>query len=303
MIPGRISLIIPSRHERFLNATIVDVLAHAVGDLEILPVLEGYWPDPPLPEDPRIVPLHFGVAQGMRQAINAAARIATGEYLMKLDAHCSVAPGFDEALKADCEKDWVVIPRRYPLDGDTGGWEVRGDNKYPIDAHFLSWPYERPGDANCGLHGDAWKARRDARSHILIDEEMSSQGSCWFMHREMWARLGELDFVNYGPFYQEFQEIGLKAWLGGGQVMVNKKTWYAHLRKGKKWGRGYVMSDFRRDEVTEYTAQYWMRDTSHPRRLRWLVERFTAQSGPIPTWPLDLDQAFRPREYRLGVPV
>lgn len=290
MIPGRISLIIPSRHERFLNATIVDVLAHAVGDLEIIPILEGYWPDPPLPEDPRIVPLHFGIAQGMRQAINAAARIATGEYLMKLDAHASVQAGFDEILKADCDRDWIVVPRRFPLDADIWGLEARSDNKYPIDYEYLSYPLERLGDPNVGLHGAEWRARREQRRDILIDDNPSFQGSCWFMHRDHWARLGEMDHVSYGPFFQEAQEIGMKTWLSGGRVVVNKKTSYMHLRKGKKWGRGYVMSDFRRDEVTQFTARYWLLDQWKERKhdMRWLIELF----HPMPTWPLDLDEAF-----------
>lgn len=235
----------------------------------------------------------------MRAAINAAARIAHGEYLMKLDGHCMVAPGFDVTLAADCDRDWVVIPRRYPLEPEAWTIEERTDRKYPVDYHFLSWPYERPGDPDCGLHGDQWKARRDARQHLLVDEEMSSQGSCWFMHRDQWARMGELDAVSYGPFYQEFQEIGLKTWLGGGQVMVNKQTWYAHLRKGTKYGRGYQMHDFRRDEVTRFTADYWMNDRwpKATRTLRWLIERFS----PVPTWPSDLDAAFRAAKPPAGL--
>lgn len=293
MIEGRVSIVLPSRNEQFLVRTVEDLLAKCRGDIEIIPVLDGYWPNPPLPEDPRVVPLHRGIAQGMRQGINAACRIASGEWLMKLDAHCSVAPGIDETLKAQCDRDWIVVPRRYPLDGETWAFETRADQKYPIDYHFLSYPYERPGDPNCGLHGDGWRSRREDRKHILLDEEMSSQGSCWFMHRDHWARLGEMDTVHYGPFYQEFQEIGCKTWLSGGKVMVNKATWYAHLRKGKKYGRGYSMEGFDRGPVTAYTADYWMQTTEFTHSLRWLVERF----WPVPTWPADLDFAFTPRTY------
>ena len=52
MVTGRVSVIIPSRNERFLTKTVIDLLAKAQGDIEIIAVLEGYWPDPPLPEDP-----------------------------------------------------------------------------------------------------------------------------------------------------------------------------------------------------------------------------------------------------------
>lgn len=307
MVTGRVSVILPSRNETFLAATVIDLLAKCQGDLEIIVVLDGYWPNPyDLPRtNPRVRILHKGAAEGMRQGINSAAAMATGEYLLKLDAHCMVAEGFDLALKADYhERNWVVVPRRYPLDPFAWAIEKRADHKYPVDAHALSYPYRRPGDPNCGLHGDVWKQRREARQDVLIDEEMSSQGSCWFMGVDHWRWMGDLDHVSYGPFFQEFQEIGNKTWLGGGQVMVNKKTWYAHLRKSNyKLGHGYSMADFRRDEVTAFTADYWMRD-SWPRQvrsLRWLIERFS----PVPTWPDSLDEAFDPRKryQRRGEPV
>ncbi len=296
----KVSLILPSRNEPLLGRTVADVLANARGDVEVLAVLDGGAAPSDLPNDPRVVVVGRTTDLGMRQAINEAAARATGDYLLKLDAHCAVADGFDVTLVESHEDVHdVVIPRRHPLDPHTWQWEQRTDRKYPVDAHYLSYPYRKPGDPNCGLHGDVWQARRDARADVLIDEEMSSQGSCWFMHRDHFAWLGGLDSVFYGPFFQEFQEIGNKTWLGGGRVLVNKKTWYAHLRKSNyKLGRGYSMADFRRDEVTAQTADYWMHTKDYARDLRWLVERF----GPLPGWPEDLDAAFHPsnRYVRAG---
>ena len=71
----------------------------------------------------------------MRQAIDAGAAIASGKYIMKLDGHCALDKGFDEKLKADCETDWVVIPRRYSLDAEK--WQRQ---KAPIDYLYLSYP-------------------------------------------------------------------------------------------------------------------------------------------------------------------
>lgn len=292
-VPGLVSVIVPSRSERFLVPTVADLLANAEGDIEVIVVLDGYWPDPPLPEDRRIRVLHFGDAKGMRPAINAAATIARGEYLLKCDAHTMWAPGYDVALKADYhESNWIVVPRRYALDPDA--WAIAADagggRKYPIDYHYLSNPYERPGDPACGLHGTPWNARKIERADILIDDEMSSQGSGWFMSRQHWAWLGDLDIEHYGNFIHEFQELGLKTWLGGGAVKVNKKTWYAHLFKGRKYGRGYSMAGFNHEAGRDYCTDFWMHDR-WPQRvhdLRWLIEKF----APVPTWPADLDRAF-----------
>lgn len=283
----KVSLIIPSRNERFLVPTVQDVLRHAAGELEVLVVLDGYW-DTNLPNDPRVRVIHKGQAEGMRRAINDAARIATGDYLMKLDAHCSVSEGFDEVLQAQCDGDWIVVPRRDRLDAEQ--WCKQETGKPPIDAHFLSYPFERPGDGSCGLHGTIWKSRAATRTHILLDEEMSSQGSCWFMSRGHWNRLGEMDYRSYGNFVNEFQELGLKTWLGGGKVMVNKSCQYLHLHKGKTYGRGYPLTKHEQQRGSDFTTRYWMLDQWAERvhNLRWLIERF----APVPTWPDDLDAAF-----------
>jgi glycosyltransferase involved in cell wall biosynthesis len=286
---ARVSLIIPARNEQFLVPTVNDVLAHATGDIEIIVVLEGYWPvNPPLPDDARIKIIHHGKAKGMRPAINAATKMATGDYFMKLDAHCLVSQGFDDVLKADCDDNWIVVPRRYSLDPDN--WRVE-PSKPAIDAHYLSYPFEKPPEAGGGLHGTIWLSRGRERRQHLIDDEMSSQGSCWFMSRKHWARLGDMEIAKYGNFIQEFQELGLKTWLGGGAVKINKKCHYAHLHKGKRFGRGYWISKGELAEGAAFAIRYWMLDQwpERQRDLRWLIEKF----APVPTWPADLDEAFR----------
>lgn len=293
---AKVSIIIPSRHERFLQRTITSLLEQATGEVEIIPVLDGYWPDPPLIDDKRVTVLHIGAQRGMRHAINQAAAIARGEYLMKLDGHCLLARGFDEVLQQACDDRWIVIPRRYSLDAEQ--WTILDTGKAPIDAHYLSYPFSRPSDKTNSLHGNVWTERARARRDVLIDEEMSSQGSCWFMKRSYWPAIGPLDDVHYGTFFHEFQEIGLKCWLGGGQVMVNKRTWYAHLHKGKTYGTGYQFTNQRwaewsaeHDKAKAFTLDHWLYDR-WPARVhdfRWLLERF----WPVPTWPADLDAVFR----------
>lgn len=290
----KVSVIIPSRNEQFLARTVQDVLAKARGDVEVIPVADGYYPVPVTHKDgstsqidwsdKRVVLLHKGEAEGMRAAINDAARIATGDFIMKCDAHCMFAEGFDVALQEECDKYTVVVPRRYSLDAENWKWKT-DHKKPPVDYHYLSWPYE-PGRAGVGLHGTVWTKRAQERLDILIDEEMSSQGSCWFMQKKMWEhRIGPLDQNRYGSFVQEFQEIGMKAWLGGGRVLVNKKTWYAHLHKGKEYGRGYFISKGEMSRGANACVDYWMFDrwTERKRDLKWLIDHFS----PVPGWPAD----------------
>lgn len=285
MVSNRLSIVLPSRNERFLTKTVVDLLKKAQGDIEIIAVLEGYWPDPPLPEDPRVHILHNSVATGMRNAINAGVAMSTGEYIMKLDGHCMVGEGFDVILKADCDRDWIVVPRRLSLEPEE--WTILDNGKAPVDYHYLSFPFQadKPGR---GLHGTVWTDRARKRQDILIDEEMSSQGSCWFLHRDHWNKLiGPMQCDGYGRFAQEFQELGNKTWLSGGKVMVNKKTWYAHLHKGSKYGRGYSMSSGEMNRGVQYAVEFWVYNQWNPQwgkqvhSFEWLIEKF----WPVPTWP------------------
>lgn len=113
-----LSVLIPARQEEFLNNTVEDVIAHAKGDTEVIVVLDGAWADPPLIQHPNVQIVHVPEAIGQRAATNLAARISTARYVMKLDAHCSVADGFDVALIGAGEEighDVTQIPRQYNL--------------------------------------------------------------------------------------------------------------------------------------------------------------------------------------------
>lgn len=301
MIKNKVSIIIPSRNgQPYTQQTVDDLLSHAEGDIEIIVVCDGVWPAPALREDPRVIVLHHGTvhnSHGMREGINKGILISSGEFIMKIDEHCMVDQGFDTKLKADIEDNWVVIPRRYRLDWEN--WKLIEDGRPPVDYMYLAYPYEREYDKTCGLHGAEDRERARIRKDILIDDTMSWQGSCWFIKRKYWDELFPegLRSDYYGTFTQEAQEIGNKVWLSGGRLVVNKKTWYAHMHKGKR-GKGYGFSN---DQYAKHTAgtekgrlfciDYWvnnkhLEDPTEPKMIypfEWLLKKFT----PVPTWPED----------------
>lgn len=291
LIKGKVSVLIPCRDSRYLAKTVNDVLSKSRGDIEVIVHLDGIWPDPLLKDDPRLVVIHRSVSMGMRAGIESAASIARGQYLLKTDDHCLFEEGFDEVLKADCEDDWVVVPRRDRLDAEN--WKKQENEKPPIDYHYLSWPYEKPDET--GMHGTIWNQRAKERADILIDDEMSSQGSCWFMKKRHFRRIGGLPEEGYGNFVQEFQQIGNKTWLGGGRVVVNKKTTYLHWHKGKGAGRGYFISKNAMISGTHWSADYWINNRWPDRKcdIEWLIEKFNP-----PGWPADWQE--QRHHYELG---
>jgi glycosyltransferase involved in cell wall biosynthesis len=267
MIAGLTSIIIPSRNEKYLQSTILDLLSNAKEQIEIIAILDGYWPKvEEIVNDKRVTYTHFFPAQGMRHAINSGVSISRGEYVLKTDAHCSFGVSYDRILKDDCEDNWVVVPRRYPLDPEK--WQIINNPKYPVDYMFL----------NSELHGEVWKEKNNDLSlkGLDIDDLMSSQGSCWFMKRSSFDFLELMDESRFGTFWQEFQEIGLKAWLSGGRVVVNKNTWYAHWHKTE--GRGYSLKENTEGkDAKHFLESGWSKQKYD---LKWLINKFS----PVPTW-------------------
>ncbi len=286
---AKLSVIIPSRNEKYLIPTIEDVFKNARGEVEVVAVLEGYWPEgwkELVAKYPNLHTIHHSEALGMRKSINdgAASAISRGtKYLAKFDAHCAFGEGFDEILKADMDKDWIVVPRRKRLDPET--FAPRDDGRLDIDYHYLTFPDNVKDFGGPGLNGRVWEDRARQRLNkpeFDIDDEMSSQGSGWAMHAAYFQQMGFMDSENYGQFWNEFQELGLSCWLSGGQVKVNKNTWYAHWHKGSA-GRGYHLPKEWLAQGATFTKRWLFNEASSKQTLpfKFLIERF----WPVPGWP------------------
>jgi glycosyltransferase involved in cell wall biosynthesis len=276
-----LSVIIPNRNSPYTTQTIEDVLKNAGCEVEVIVNVDENWPDT-LVEDSRVIYTHPPKPVGLRQAINTGVKLARGKYILKCDDHVAFGENFGRILIDSHQDNWVQIPRRYALDVENWKIEERTDNKYPIDQMYLDFPLVGKKH-DWGTHGVPWQQRRDeTKEHDLV-ETMSMQGSCYFMTKDWFNNhLNGLHEEMYGQFAQESQEIGFKTWLGGGKVVKNRKTWYAHLHKGKRYGRMYRMPGGT-VEASNASAYYWMENKWKDRKhdMKWLIDRF----WPIPSWP------------------
>ncbi|HEY6021125.1 MAG TPA: glycosyltransferase family 2 protein, partial [Candidatus Paceibacterota bacterium] len=214
----KLSVIIPAFKEPYLQRTIDSFLENSAlsGEVEVIAVIDGPWMQGTIKEDSRVRVIQTPKTKGMRSSINAGLEAAHGDYVLKADAHCAFAPEFDRVMVENCEDNWLVIPRMYALDDAL--WKPT-KTRWPRDHHYLQFPFPQG---------------RMAPYHYRwgTDDTMSFQGSCWLAHRHSFMkRVGFLDDnpQTYGSFAGDQLEIGLKYWLGGGEVKVNSKTWYAHL--------------------------------------------------------------------------
>ncbi len=284
---AKLSVVIPSRDEKYLISTIDDIFRNARGEIEAVAVIDSdKWPDDwasVAARHPNLHTIHHGEPRGMRAAINAgvaSAKSRGAKFIAKFDGHCAFSEGFDETLKADCEPDWIVVPRRKRLNPET--WTLTDTHKPDVDYHYLSFPDDPNDFGGPGLNGKIWPQRAAGRADYELDEEMSSQGSGWFMHTDYFYQLDLMDEANYGKFWNEFQELGLKCWLSGGRVMVNKRAWYAHWHKGKA-GRGYKLPESWLQQGATFTKNWMFNDAwaKQTKSFKWLIGHF----WPVPSWP------------------
>jgi glycosyltransferase involved in cell wall biosynthesis len=275
-----LSVIIPNRNCQFTTQTINDVLKNAGCDLEVIVHVDEKWPVP-LSTDSRVHYIHPPAPIGLRKSINRSVAMAKGKYIMKTDDHCAFGENFGRILIENHQKDWVQIPRRYALDAENWKIEERTDGKYPIDYMSLDFPLKGK-EHDDGMHGIPWKRDRIEE----IDDTPSLQGSCYFMEKTHFTDfLGGMSEEGYGQFAQEAQEIGFKTWLGGGAVKVNKKTWYAHLHKGNRYGRMYQFPSGT-PEASNWSAEYWLNNRWPKQVLNfsWFInEKFP----DMPKWGKD----------------
>jgi glycosyltransferase involved in cell wall biosynthesis len=271
---ARTTLIIPSRKERFLNNTIQDALNNATGDLEIIVVQDGYIiPDNELIKDQRVHYMHLPDMGHMqkRQGINAAVSIANGEFIMASDAHCMFGKGFDEILSRDCTDNMIMIPRRYKLEPIS--WTVNKEWGY-VDYEY--WMYREYVKGI--LKPYRWS--RPERENIMIDDTLAFQGSCWFMRKDYFKKMGFMKIEGYTGWGQEDVELSMETYLAGGRIVVNKNTWYAHLFKGKTYGRMYHAPVSQTTETRNWAFNYWCIQRKDD--FLKVLKRF----APIPNWTL-----------------
>jgi glycosyltransferase involved in cell wall biosynthesis len=251
----QISVVIPSHNEIYLQKTIDSLLDNSgIGDqLEIIPVLDGYWPSVPLKNDKRVKVLHLGKNGGMKNAINKGMAIATGKYVARLDEHCMFSKDWDKILLADITDTDLWTLRRKKL--DPVNWKVMTEMR-DIDYEKLLIR-ENPTK----FTGVEWISRKMEREDIMIDETGFIQGSFVVMSKKLWDEVVvELDDVAKGPLYSDQLEMAMKIWQNGGRIMVNKKTWFGHKDRSFKRTHSYGGEEARiawQNAVDEYKDYYY----------------------------------------------
>jgi len=297
-----LSILIPARNEIFLDRTIQDLLEHIEADTEIIAILDGYLPEPPLTQsDPRVTIIYNPESKGQRVATNQAAKIAKGKYLMKIDAHCAFEQGFDkkmlEAFKEVGDDvtmaplmrnlhafDWVCPKGHRRYQGPSGVCKECGE---PTIKDVVWIAKTNPASTSYRfdktMHFQYWGEYKKRQTGDLV-ESMSLQGSCFMCTKSKYFELNlcSEEFFSWG---QQGTEVACKTWLSGGRVIINKRTWYAHMfrTQGGDFGFPYPQIHSEVEANRELSRELFKRDKWPLARhkFQWLLDKFNP-----PDWGL-----------------
>jgi len=293
-----LSVLIPARNEQFLARTIQDILEHSEADTEIVAVLDGQWAEPRIPDNPRVTLIYHAESIGQRAATNEAARIAAGKWVMKCDAHCSFAQGFDKVLLADMQDDWTCAPLMKNLhafnwvckngharyQGPPGPCKECGlptvqDVVWISKKSPNSTAYCFDTDLHFQYHNEM-KKRPEGQGPL--SESMSLQGSCFMLSKEKYFGLNICD-ETWGSWGNQGSEVAIKTWLSGGRIVINQKTFYSHLfRTQPGFGFPYAISGKQVAHARHCSQELFLNNKWDKQiyPLSWLIKKF----WPVPGW-------------------
>jgi glycosyltransferase involved in cell wall biosynthesis len=301
-----LTVIIPARNEEFLGRTIQDILENVEGNTEVIAILDGYLPNPPLDPDPRVTVIYNPVSVGQRAAANQAAKIAKSKYLMKVDAHCAFDKGFDVKMLEGFKKsgdnvtmipvmrnlhvfNWVCKNGHKRYQSKEGPCE---ECKEPVEKDIVWYPKPSPQSTSYrfdktmhfqyyGEYKKTEEYRKDLESGLT--ETMSIQGSCFMITKKKWFEL-DICSEEFHSWGQQGVEVACKTWLSGGRVLCNQNTWYAHLfRTGNFGGFPYHNPQSKVKENREMSKQMFQKDNwpKATRKFQWLLDKFNPPDWTI----------------------
>jgi glycosyltransferase involved in cell wall biosynthesis len=291
-----LSILIPARNEMFLKNTIEDILLKIEADTEIITVLDGQWADPPLTQDERLNVVYLSRSIGQRAATNLACKLSKAKYVMKVDAHCAFDKGFDRKMIEKmqdhytmapimrnlwvfdwkcmkCGKRWYMGPEPTKCENPECDSKVFTRKiKWKAKSNPLSYSYR----FNRDLEFKYWQEYKNKQVGDVVDT-LSLQGSCFMCTRDKYWELDLCD-DSWGSWGGQGAEVALKTWLSGGEVKVNKNTWYAHMFRTQP-GFSFPYPNPAKEQVkAKNTLRETFLNDKWPKakhKLKWLIDKFS----------------------------
>lgn len=205
-----ISVIIPARQEPYINKTIKSLYDNAIEEIEVIVVLEGEAAE----IDERAKVIFHPNPLGRRVGMNEAAKMAKGEYLFHIDAHCSMSEAWDIRLKDSCKEKTLVVSIIQSMDEKT--WKGKPKHYYT----FVSL------DRNLKEHW--WGKYKQIPYCDTVEETMAFTGCGWLIRKDFYEELGGCD-ESLGQLCHLGPEWALKVWCNDGRMLLRKDVICGHV--------------------------------------------------------------------------
>jgi len=196
---------------------------------------------------------------GRRVSINKAAKIATGDYLFILDAHCSISKDWDVKMQESCRGLNLVYAVIRDMEPDT--WNYR-------DGDYLHVRLNKE-------YTEKWWFRKPLKDCDVEEESMAITGCAWMVTKERYWELGGYD-ESLGEYGWDGPEWACKIWMcdNPGKVILRTDVICGHVFGTNDSGKLYKCKMIPKAEYVKYMETKW------GDKIDKLVERF----APVPDW-------------------
>lgn len=236
----RFSVVISALDEQYLHKTINTILEKSDGLLLEIIVVDDCSEEPIVCNHPSVIVVRNSQREGLIRARNIGTNLATGEFVVSIDAHCKVGSNWLEPIADILDQDHknVVLPVTVGLDPEK--WEASGSIAVKT----------------------AWRWNLDFYWHShdqLTEVSPAMAGHCFAFTKRWWSELGGFDdgMEQWGG---ENIEFSLRTWLCGGAVKIARDSIVAHwFKKGFHYqvtGKNLLRNKARMAEV-------WLDDYKH----------------------------------------
>jgi glycosyltransferase involved in cell wall biosynthesis len=274
-----VSIMIPCIKEdmQYLEKTIDSLYKNAVGPIEFIVAFDGFEPTK-RPVDIKYVA--FCPRVGVRAAMNQMAAMAEGEFLLRIDAHCTITEGWDARMKESCLPKTTVAADIDRLIPET--WQGEG-----FDAGM--WAFDENIDLKM-VRG--WKLPE----HRLLEEEMlCTMGQGYMIPREYYLECGGCD-EDHGVYGDLGAEWSLKTWLTGGRTIMRTDVVCTHLfRPGQTI---FTIDQDMRERSKKRLYDEWVVGNRGSKPFWWLLNKFDHYAGWSKDAKLQLQMQTLPSHIR-----
>jgi len=251
-----VSVLIASINDPSLQRTIENVRDHADLPVEFIVINDG---GSTLDNIPDTIIIEHKTILGRRVSFNEAARIATGDYLLILDPHCSMSQNWASKMVESCKErnlSYAIIR----------------------DMNPITWKYLPGSYMHVSLnqeYTEKWWNRKPLSECSVEEESMTITGCAWMVSKKLYWELGGYD-ESLGKYGWDGPEWTCKIWMGEnpGRVILRTDVICGHIFGTNNGGKKYRCEMISKKSYVDYMKE------RYEDKIQQLVNHF----APVPDW-------------------